>query len=377
MAGVKKFKLDAYLSGLTVSDYAQGIFKQTWDFFKQLEVAGHVVEVARNNGSGGTGTDFWDGANPFGPHAWYVFRYPPSSLRTFSVYVLFQYTNTNNFGNISPGSPAKINGVLGSASNIHLAFSVAIAYDSMGNSVNPWGGTTGSLGSDTKGSPVWVKPVGGSLYVLPRSNSLGGSFSTLREDMCGFYVSAPSPSRLYCIGDQDNFSIVLNRANATTENVLLGFGTVIPALEVTIPCPVFQFGQNNTGTMLNRTSAWGGLTTGLTPSGGASINESTEKMSFGWELSMERVQPNAVADTPNSYGLYPISVTGKGSRVGYADPEFWRASYGLLPKDIKTTSLDWMIYGETVTANTVKIALPWDTVTATRGVSTTRDGIIS
>ena len=380
MGGIPKFKLNCYTAGLTLPNYGQSLFKQTWDFFKQLESVGYVLEIARNNGSGGTGTDFWDGANPFGPNAWALFRFNTTSLRSFPYYVFFQYATSSNFGT-APGSPGLITGSSGTSTSILFGMQMASAYDSMGNPANPWGGTTGSLGSDTKGSPVWIAPVGGYVDVYPMSNNPGGSYSSLKENCVG-YISNSSHTNIYTdfIADEDNFCIILNKDSAAVDRILFGGGYYIPITNgVTTKNRIFLFTSNNNANFVDRTNVWG-TSVGTNSSreggcGGADLVYG-RSLDFAWDTGLERSTPNIYTTPANQYPLYPISIQAELSQVGYLDPIFWRVGYGMNPKDTKT-GLTRMVYDATITANTVRLVVPWDGVTPARGTGTNRDGIIS
>ena len=374
MGGLRRFKLDAYLENLpSRTEYNQSLFKQIWDFFKQVEAGGSITEIARNNGTGG-GTGYHD-ETPFATNAWFVFMFKKSSLRTFPYYVMFQMAQTSPFGS-APGSPAKINGTTGATSSIMIAFSVASAFDSSGNPANPWGGTTGSPGSDTKGTPVWVAPVGGSVHVYPRSNNFGGSFDSTKEDMCGYVVgTTPSNTRLSFVADNDNFFINYTSNNDFLDTFCFGVGYIVTVPEIQIRCPLFQW-AGSSSTYFNSTIYYG-TQTGLSPFGGSGADniQGTSSLNFGIQAQTEKTYPNTQASFPGIFtGLYNLTVQTNGKFMGWADPNFWRTSGGFIPKDTNSTK-NWMVYGSSVDYGPSKIIVPWDGISV-RGNNLTRSGIV-
>jgi len=141
MGGTKRFTLDANLSSSGVvgsNEFAQSAFKLLWDHMKRAEVGGVVTEVARNNGNnifgGSLGTDYYDEPSPFGEHAWSLFRWETSVLRTWTWYMFFSWS-TGTF-NTAPNSPGRIGGSTGFGT-INLGLSAACAVDGVGASLNP------------------------------------------------------------------------------------------------------------------------------------------------------------------------------------------------------------------------------------------------
>lgn len=164
--------------------------------------------VAFSSGSRpGTGSGYWDEQLRFGNNAWCVFRFASASL---PFYMHFQYCESGGIFGATPGSGARIANV-SSASKGGIGWQVAFREDGG----NPWNGTTGSInGSDVKRTTVWVS--GSSrLYVFPRSNSSGGVYTTLRENMSPIF-SMPNSTlnvtnpynqgvRFHLVADEENF----------------------------------------------------------------------------------------------------------------------------------------------------------------------------
>lgn len=378
MAGTPHFKANCYLTGLTLANYSQSIFKITWDFFKYLETQGYCTEIARNNGLAATGTDFHDGANPFQTNAWAVFEFVATVQRPLPYYVHFQWTASPIFGT-SPGNPALFRGTAGSGTASYLGFSMAAAIDEFDAPFNPFIPVSGSMGSHVKSDPVWTTPTNGTLYVFPLSNATGGAFATSKQNMMGYTSNVTTNLFMDLIADEDNWFInIAARGTPTLDNFCVGGGFYIPPAGITAVAPLFMFASQ--GASLDRTNIWGTTTgTEALRDGGITSREgvTTKDVGFGWNLAMEKVQPNTQTDTPSRYGLYPMKVCSNLSDVGEADPEFWRVCYGFTVNDTNVGAT-WMCFGISSSITVVKHILPWDGSTVRWNTGgATRDGVIS
>jgi hypothetical protein len=384
MAGTKIFKSDCYFlrTGLTFPQGTNVFFKLTWDFFKQMETAGYVTEIARNNGAAATfspkplGTDFYDGTAPFGEHCWAVFRFNPSTNRTFPYYVFFQCSSSNNFGT-APGNPGLFLGGVGSISTQKIGFQMAWGIDG-GLPANPWGGTTGSLGSDTKGDPVWINPGAGTGFVFPLSNNPGNTHSTSRQNTVG-YSSGNSTGvfRFNFVGDEDNWFIDINYNDSFSENFYCGGGYYESLSNITSESPIFMFSSTAT---LDRTNTWGSSAGNTIREGGITVKASSAvgALSLGWDSSLEREEFN-----DNFDGIYPrfllhnLKVNHGNNHVGYADPTFWGASYGNQPRDVFGVNREYIttFIGDFPSPTVSKLVVPWNG-NWSRGRSTSLQGVI-
>jgi len=190
----------------THQNHAQALFKVYYDACERWVTVGYAERVALNWGSGGTGTDFYDGANPFATNAWCVYRFPSTARRPWAYYISFQWSGGGSFGS-SPGNPGLIYGTTGGGTNSQIGVQFALAVDADGFSADAWTGTTNFDGADTKGSPVWAAPVGGSVHVWPRSNNPGGSHATLRENYFAIQDGTYLTSRSHIFHDGDHFML--------------------------------------------------------------------------------------------------------------------------------------------------------------------------
>lgn len=202
MSGTIRAKLDGWFWAGNDDDNGRACFKFIWDHLKELEAAGVVTEIARNNGTGATtgSTGWWNESNAFGLDAWAVFRWNSNSNRSWEWYFYMQAAS--NYG-AGVGAPALVQA---GTSIDGLSMAVAVSVNtSSGVTSNPWGGSTGSLGADTKGNPVWTTgSVGDTVFVFPRSNSLSGTHVTSKQNLWSAQSEFDN-MRMHVITDDDSF----------------------------------------------------------------------------------------------------------------------------------------------------------------------------
>jgi len=299
MAGTLHGKKDVYVNTVG-SNNAQEGFKSLFDFFEDLvDVHGYCTRVALNWGSGGTGTDFWDGANPFGSNAFAVYCFPPSPQRLWSWYILIQWSAGATFGS-APGNPGLTDGGTGGGVS-NIAFAVAAALDSGDNPANPWNGTSNFDGADTKGATVWAAPGGGTLYVMPRSNDVGGSHATNKEN-CGpiLLTGTTVDQRLHFAADEDSFWSTHDHddANRFFHNWFVGPYVPTPDFNPAVPLVSFQ------GVVDPSDDVVLGDLTGVT-GGGVVAHDSSQTYAFRAKL------PRIYAVTQGTHGVSTLRGGGK------------------------------------------------------------------
>jgi hypothetical protein len=196
----------------------QAAFKIIFDFMQQMVTAGYATRIALQYGSTsytpgvlntwGTGTDFYDGATPFGEGAFAVYRMNgftsgnTSSARNgtdlpdFDYYILIQWYDYYTWGT-APGGPAEMDSGTGSDG---VGYQLAVREDG----ASPWNGTTNNDGTDTKGDPVWADG-GSTAHVLPYENGPGKNNGTSRESCMRIFLDLYSEyDRIHCVGTADS-----------------------------------------------------------------------------------------------------------------------------------------------------------------------------
>ena len=223
MSGPIRFKLGGFFNTGTDDENAISAFKFLWDHLKELENAGVVTEIARNNGDGsGVSDTNWPGeSDQFQDDAWAVFRWNSNGSRSWEWYLHLHAAISYTAGVAVPAL------VQGSTSPDALALSVGVSVNtSSGATSNPWAGSTGSPGSDTKGSPVWTTgSVGDTLFVFPRSNNLSGTHVSLKQNSWEA-VSNNDVTRMHVISDDDSIAIFCGRVAQNTDYAQY-YGTLI------------------------------------------------------------------------------------------------------------------------------------------------------
>lgn len=384
MAGTPVGKVECYHTN-TGANGNQEAFKNLYDFFNsQMVGAGYATRIALQYGSSGTGTDYHDGANPFGENAFALFRMDGlnsgnsssarngSTLPDFDYYVLMQWADTDSFGT-SPGNP----GLADAASAIDgVAISVAVRTD--GNS--PWNGSTNNNGTDTKGSAVWT--AGASVvHILPISNSFtGGTHLTNKENM-RLLADISSTTRVSMIGTADSF-IILVDAGAAGAYVAHYFGIytprsgLSPSLPITGVSPSIATGlpwADGTGT------TWGTTTGGGTNEGGVLGTLLTDLMggvSVGQDVvGVFGLQPNNELATPE-YDAFPIRAiqrgTGRTGYVGDLETGLVESVYNV-PTNSSNAALSRAYFGS-ATQGSLHLAVAWGGATSP-GTGATRAGV--
>lgn len=113
----------------------------------------------------------------------------------------------------APGLPGYTIPGLGNSRGMCVASAITI---SGSQTASPWGGSTGSLGSDTKGNPVWISGSNDyKLFVFPEANGVSGVLSGARDGLTGdFSFGGNSSHRIvHLISDNDSFIYIRNNGN--------------------------------------------------------------------------------------------------------------------------------------------------------------------
>jgi hypothetical protein len=203
MAGTPHGLVDCYSNDGYQDIYADQMY-WLYRFFKSVlaDTYGYTTLVASNYAGGGEFGYHGSGSEP-GNNAWFLVKFNTSAARPGGgsqlgeYYVFVQGAGNVGFGG-SPGSPGYCTGSTGS-----YRIGIMVAFRTDGG--NPWGGTTGSLGSDTKGNPVWVDG-GSTLCVMDVSNSSIGSYSTSKANTAQIsYWGSDTTHRTHLFADEDNF----------------------------------------------------------------------------------------------------------------------------------------------------------------------------
>lgn len=340
--------------------------------FDYLVTLGTMTGIASNDGSGGSGFDFSDGANPSGHDAWVVYR---MNNATIPWYIQMQWNWASGYGN-NGGGPAS------GALSFGVAISIAMASDGS----SPWNGTTNFNGADTKGTPVWV-PNTGNLLVWPRSNSTDGSFATNRQRLVNLGdAGTDTTCRVHVLTDEDSLIILTDHSNNATYQCML-FSRYTARSGVTFPngdCAYVMMAEFGTGALdfpLD-TSIGSAVGTNTTLDGGladadSSVGVKQFAMTYLNSIVNNTHQPNENVtagpefDEMDMY-VYRDDTTGGNFRGLLGTIDFVKVTGGTIQVHSTNNDKTKALFGSASTDD--KLVVPWDGST-TPGVNTTRAGI--
>lgn len=400
MGGTLRGKVDCFHNtGLRYTN-TQQCFKNIYDF---CIAHPNMSLIARHGGVGSIAgsIDYWDGANPFLSHAWFVVRMNDATLesgaanptgysgpRTYPWYMYCQWwrADVNATVGTAPASPAQFDGVTnpgGSSAGVGVTFAIAVG-STPGTSEVAWNGA-GTLGQNTKGTPVWRTTAGtptgflGTL-VYPRSNNTGGSHSTNRENMSRVLLNGvDTPVRQSVMADDDSIVFLTNTGDDHTSwqfqyfglyTPRSGYSPTYPMVQIADPALPWTAGQNfgnTTGT------AGGGIAPSSLANGVRGFNLGrveewlTQSASPNWLFANETFDlwdvPIIVAEAP---------FVGLAGNAG-GSPMTVREVFGFGPAD-SNTAKTVSAYGAAATPQEIKVVVPWNGTTFPRA-NFTRDGL--
>ena len=209
-------KLDCFSAPTNVEHIAGEAFENFCEFMTYLSASDKVTLITWNSGSSAptgsfTSRTYPDGNLPFGRGAHAVWRINTSSTRNWEWYLYTQVVSGSAaVANESFNSPIvhySYANMFNDSSARGVIMQAAVCF-SGSTSFNPWNGTI-SQGNSTAGTPRWVSgALDRTLYVLPRSNDLGGTHATNRNNSIDMFYKASSATQLRYnfIFDGDAFS---------------------------------------------------------------------------------------------------------------------------------------------------------------------------
>lgn len=380
MGGTVRGKVDAYINTGSTATSAQTIFKNIYDF---CVAHPNMTQIARHGGSGGTASNvnYWDVANPFLANAWFVFRMNDATLengsasgyagtRTFPWYMYVQFLRGDVISNFTtaPASPSAFQGTTsqsGSAGIVAVQFAIPVG-SIAGTSEVAWNGA-GSLGTNTKGTPVWRTTAGtptgfqGS-FVFPRSNNTGGSFNTNRENCSVIYSSVTAaPTRMNILADDDSILFMTDPTDTLAWSINY-FGLYTPRTGLTMNYPMVNL--CNTLPFTVSPSVHGSTAGNVPQDGGIPMNAVSDGVRGvvtarydEWQSSSS--QPNAFSSVERYDEFNPLVAS-------YESPTFygWAGEIEFFKEMFDVSTNDGSIgrgrvYFGGPNIQTTKISVPW------------------
>jgi len=391
MGGQRRGVVDALLtySG-SGQNMTQEVFKRLYD---ALQAHPNWTLIALNYGDSGTGTDYHDGANPFGENAFMVYRWAVSAARAYTVEMLIQWSYGSNSLETHPdAAPARIKGSLGSTGpNIGVAF--CIARDTNGGDESGWNGTTNADGTDTKGTPVWEHSAGGSLQIYPRSNNAGGNYATNRENMMELYQDSSGgwtqDHRWSCVFDDDNIFFRIRADSSGFTKQVMGAGIYTPMSGTSSPLdrPFFAFdatGSGSSGDGFIEEEQYGSLAGNAGQEGGVAAPGNGNVLNATFEKSTYFLntlkQPNPHYAPATQYDSFDFRIGSDDSDggpqgfLGWVNDGFFLTTIER-PNESVRADLSMLVSTADDVGTAEGLETPWDGAT-TPGSTATRDGVL-
>lgn len=340
----------------------QMVWANVADFFRYCDTNGLCSVLASNNGSGGTGEDYYDGGSPAGENAWIYTEWDSGAGQLFGV--LAQYADGTAFGT-SPGNPGQIDG--GALDGV--GFAMAVRDDG----TSPWGGTTNDDGSDTKGATVWT-PGSSSVHAFPRANGVGGDEATNKEQMTRFVDqgSTNATGRYHFVANADGLLLLgdINDDGSYTQ-IFMGRYTPRAGLSGLLTTPYVMVRDTTISGWFFRGSSnvYGDLTGVSARNGGLVALPADDVMQFtttvvGSSQDSTFYQPNALI-SPNEFEPMPMGLlahesgkTGDFGLAGFVDSELVAAIYNSTSH--QTNAAGTLAYVGVTTTAAFKHAISWD-----------------
>ena len=252
MSGLMRGKVDCYSNTGNISTQTNEMFKGLYDFFASHP---NMTLISRNSGMGASSGDigYWDSGTRFRWNAWAVFRFEPTVARPYPVYIQIQYGESGGqgFGGTATNPAGNVGFGMMDGGNI---YGNTIAYWGIqcaigeGGDQNPFKGTMNAgLPNDTRSSPIWGIPTGGTAaHVFPRTNNPGGIASavTSKHDfaMLGHSETAGTGMRYHYIADDDSL-ICLFDNNDDNSYHMTYCGLYVPRTGFTPTYPYVMMGS--------------------------------------------------------------------------------------------------------------------------------------
>ena len=335
-------------------------------FFDALDAHPNTTRIALGYGTGGTGTDYYDGVNPFGNDAFAVWRMNVSAGRTWPYYIFLMSPSAGG-STTSNSSGCQSNGGNFSTSSAYVVMSACIG---LGGDLNPWNGTTNNDGTDTIPASLWKVPVGGTDYVpFPSSNrvnpSPGVDSATGKNCFTILETGAASATvRYHMVMDDDSIVCVADPGDTNTiQFVYIGIYEPVGHLTVNTPLVAYSevIGSVDTSHSSNNSGVIG-------------TDNFVRDLDIGWDGSLftTALQPDeqAGAYVPQSVQILSDAEIGGRGFLGWADESMWTIGFNI-PSQDTNLALTLVTFGPST--NIVKPIIPWDGVT-TPGSGTLRTG---
>lgn len=396
-------KLDCYSNVTNGLNTAREYYKSFCDFMSYLTGSNVATLVAWHSGSGAASGSFnertyWDEAKPFGTGSYGIWKFHTSSTRNWEWYLYAQdqfdiNLNSSFYDHCQPilvyGQSLYVNG-----GDQTVIMQAAVCF-SGSDSFNPWNGTI-TDGFSQATSPRWVSGSDDrTMYVLPRSNDLGGLHAANKQNgltfgRIGYYNNsgAPRTMRFHFIYDGDALLVLNDTDNDSTytvtyvgafelRNSLSGAGIsnsdhgFLMYTQVSNPLANTINNNSNFGNINGDTTTQNG---GIAVPIGEAISGSKTAIPQGINNFLGTTyQPNTLINAYDEIPIYVgISESPFQSYLGTLNTGLVRYMVNVGSNDMKDDYTRAIVGGSTTLSN-LKISIPWSGSIAI-GVGTDRTG---
>jgi hypothetical protein len=390
-------KIDSYSAPANTEHIAGEQWKNLCDFMTYLSGSDLVTLVSWNSGANALTGSFENRTYPednfaFGRGTHALWRINTSSTRNWEWYLYAQVVSGSAaVGNETFNQPILNYGSSNFANDFSargVLMQAAVCF-SGSDSFNPWNGSI-SQGNSTAANPRWVSGSNDRImYVLPRSNDLGGSHATSRNNsvIMFFRSSGGTRSRYNMIFDGDAFVFLVNEDSANNNLPLyVGPFELRNSLTSSGICnsPYGFAMQYGYGVNVPILTTLFGNTAGNTfdPQGGIAVPLSTMVSGSKGGIADITQTFNSITYQPNyfteKYDEFPVMIGVNESPdfglLGQFNYGLYRTVLGANSDDVNSDLSRAIIgSGNTTTINSFKISVPW-TGSLAPGTSFSRTG---
>lgn len=371
MAGTIRGRIDCLINDLQGNRNATVIWSHIYGLV--ATIPGVKIE-ALGYGSGGTGTDPWDGANPIGTGGFFVARWAQATLG--NDYYMMVVVGTTPAGGGVPSPAILLGGGTLSSSTSICQVGIQVAVGIGGVDPNPFNTTKNADGTDTYSTPIMTTPSGGSNVLgAPRSNFVAGADETLRNNFAEIAnVFSTSAARFSVVVDDDSIMTAFDATDSGVLNHMMWAGRFVknPAIDSA------GSGYDHPLALASVLSS-PNFSTALGDDNGAVISPNTGKATQQSARLLLTLPGGAgVLNTdifPDSeaggiYSIFPVDIyaalNAAGGYRGRSD--FLHASFNIPTYDT-TQDRNFISLGS-ATNNDEKIMMPWDGTTAPQSTAT-------
>lgn len=367
MAGTLRGRIEALINETDEHEQAAAILT---NIYEVLDAHPQTTLISLGYGSGGTGTDYPGGANPFGDDAHFVFRFDTHGGRSWPFFVYVTVGSVSGFG---AASDVQGDGSAPSSGSGQVFVSAAIG---IGGDENPWNGTENADGTDTKPATPWANPGGGgtNVMVVPASNSDSGSDGTNKNNCLLVYneSTAGSAARYHIVADDDAIVFAWSQGDTGDYQVVFfGAITANPGL-ASYPTPFACWKTTAQTQEVQLSTPYTDDNSGVTDPDTSEANWQASRVQLIGPVQIFEA-PYMPNDAEGLFDSFPLGfASDQSGNAGYrGETSFVLTTWGVAAQDTDVAQ-ELFIAGPSSATNN-KPVIPWDGAT-TPGSGVARTG---